>query len=198
MGDETVAEDHCMHFERFWSAYPRRVAKGAAKKKFDALTKDFSAEELKDFTDELVNAIDAQKRNRKELEASGQFVPQWKHATTWLNGQCWTDEIKSVSEIREEQKERTITYCTCGQIATQQENLCPRCWTDKHSDKTVLREQWHKLGIKKKTTWRDACQTYLKEQNLMSMLPPGLRSSGTTPTSTDSSLKSEKYSDQYE
>jgi hypothetical protein len=119
-----------LDFERFWSAYPRKVAKGAARKKWESLIKGLDPEAIKEFTDEVIGSLDAQKKNRRELEGTSQFVPIWKHPTTWLNGECWNDEIKSIQEIRDESKGQKAK-CACGQEAFFK-TLCCRCFSNKY------------------------------------------------------------------
>ena len=122
------------HFERFWSIYPRKVAKGQAKKTWGKMVKGMTDAEEHEFADLLVGAINAQKKGRQEHDRTGQFVPPWKHPTTWLNGECWNDEIKSIQEIREESNVQNPA-CHCGHksfITTQKQWLC--CWhySEKH------------------------------------------------------------------
>lgn len=65
-------------FDVFWTAYPRRVGKGAARKAFAKAIK------LTDL--------------RTMLEAIDRYVahkPDWQHychPATWLNGERWDDE----------------------------------------------------------------------------------------------------------
>lgn len=69
------------HFDAFWKAYPKKVAKSTANKVFDKLKVD----------DELLNkilfALEKQKQSRQWQDK--QFIP---HATTWLNQRRWEDE----------------------------------------------------------------------------------------------------------
>lgn len=65
-------------FEAFWKSYPRRVAKGAARKAWDKAIKKASLETmLKAITDYV-----AKKPEKIDF----------KHPATWLNGECWDDE----------------------------------------------------------------------------------------------------------
>ena len=127
------------NFTRFWEAYPRKVSKGQAQKAWEKLNPD------DDLTTKIVLALSAQKKWRGAAHNANEFVPPWKHPATWLNSQCWLDEIGSHSELKEKQHE-TITFCKCGKKATQQESLCARCYTDKYSSQgatgtDVLRER---------------------------------------------------------
>lgn len=67
-------------FDQFWEVYPRKVAKGAAKKAYRNALKRATAEEI------LAGA----KRYAKFLAGSDpQFIA---HAASWLNADRWLDE----------------------------------------------------------------------------------------------------------
>jgi hypothetical protein len=78
---------YAQHFESFWSYYPRKVGRGAAKKAFTKAV--FTAAELgkSDLAQRIIKAamLLAQDPNLPNL----QFVP---HAVTWLNREGWEDE----------------------------------------------------------------------------------------------------------
>lgn len=65
-------------FEAFWRCYPRRVAKGAARKAFDKAIKKTTLEAM-------IKAI-------TEYVAKKPEKIDFKHPATWLNGECWDDE----------------------------------------------------------------------------------------------------------
>lgn len=71
-------------FEEFWRAYPRRngvkSGKAGARKKYDKALKQISAEEI----------LSAVKKYAETDAVKRGFA---KDASTWLNGQCWADEI---------------------------------------------------------------------------------------------------------
>jgi hypothetical protein len=75
-------------FDRFWAAYPRRVAKAAAVKAFTKLRAD------DDLLQRILAALSEAKRSPGWLKDGGQFVP---HPATWLNGRRWEDEPTSAS-----------------------------------------------------------------------------------------------------
>lgn len=75
---ETYIETYAQ-FEKFWSAYPRRVSKRAALKAFE------SALGRASFDDVLAGAI--RFANDPNLP-QGEFIP---YPTTWLNGDRWDD-----------------------------------------------------------------------------------------------------------
>lgn len=72
-------------FEQFWSVWPKRVGKEAAKKAWAKIK----------ITDDLlitiIKAVNTQKATWTDL----QFV---KNPATWLNGKCWEDEILPASQ----------------------------------------------------------------------------------------------------
>jgi hypothetical protein len=68
-------------FDRFWAAYPRRVAKEAARKAFEAAIKGGTAVEA------LIEGA-----RRYAGERAGQEPRYTKHPATWLHGGCWEDE----------------------------------------------------------------------------------------------------------
>jgi hypothetical protein len=71
-------------FEEWWRQYPRRVAKGAARKAF----KRTLAKKIASF-DQLLNGA-----MRYAAERHGEDPQFTKHPASWLNGECWLDEPK--------------------------------------------------------------------------------------------------------
>lgn len=69
-------------FDRFWSAYPRKVGKLAARKAWLSLSDD-----LPDIED-LLAAIERSKRSSQWSRDGGQFIP---HPATWLRQGRWDD-----------------------------------------------------------------------------------------------------------
>jgi hypothetical protein len=70
-------------FTAFWDCYPRRVAKGAARRAWRNAVKKADP----------VLIVAGAREFRAAVEAEGreaQFVP---HPSTWLNGERWADEI---------------------------------------------------------------------------------------------------------
>jgi hypothetical protein len=68
-------------FEAFWRAYPRKVAKDAARRAFAAA--------IKRGADPAILIAGAQ---RYAIERQGEPPRFTKHPATWLNGGCWEDE----------------------------------------------------------------------------------------------------------
>ncbi len=72
-------------FDKFWNAYPRKVAKGDARKAWKALK---PSEEL------AFQIIESVKQQAQSLESwqkdNGKFIP---YPATWLRAERWNDEI---------------------------------------------------------------------------------------------------------
>ena len=73
-------------FDAFWSAYPKKVGKGAAEKAFSKLSPALLPQ--------MLSAIDTQKKSDQWKKDGGQFIP---NPTTWLNQRRWEDELPKPS-----------------------------------------------------------------------------------------------------
>jgi hypothetical protein len=89
---------HSAHFEQFWKAYPRKVGKGAAQKAWAMAVRKADPERI-------VEGVE-----RYPWPEDPSFVP---HASTWLNGQRWEDELPgmkprklSQAELDEQERKR--------------------------------------------------------------------------------------------
>lgn len=76
-------------FDSFWSAYPRKVNKPAAKKAFAKLKVD------SELMTQMLAAINKQRLSEQWIKDSGRFIP---HPATWLNGERWTDETQEAAK----------------------------------------------------------------------------------------------------
>lgn len=74
-------------FEQFWNEYPRKENKKKAKDKFLTLKTDLF--------DTIMSAVALQKQMPKWREG---IIP---HASTWLNGERWNDELDSKTGVVE-------------------------------------------------------------------------------------------------
>jgi hypothetical protein len=78
-------------FEEFWSIYPRRVAKGAARKAFaSAIRRGIDP-------DVIIAGVEMYAVTR-----AGEPQKYTKHPATWLNHECWEDEPPSGAIIDED------------------------------------------------------------------------------------------------
>jgi hypothetical protein len=73
-------------FLTFWDAYPRKVGKDAAWKKWKSRNGD------RPFLDDLLLSLEKQKSSEQWIKDGGQFIP---HPATWLNQGRWADEIET-------------------------------------------------------------------------------------------------------
>lgn len=82
-------------FSIFWGCYPRKVAKGTARKSFEKAIKKTTLESMLD-------AITRYVANK----------PQWcdyKHPSTWLQAESWDDEWEPTQAKAPKPEEREIT-----------------------------------------------------------------------------------------
>jgi hypothetical protein len=70
-------------FNTFWQAYPKKVAKPQALKAFNKLKPD------NQLLQQMLSAIEKQKKSPEWTKQSGQFIP---YPGTWLNDYRWEDE----------------------------------------------------------------------------------------------------------
>jgi hypothetical protein len=86
--DQKLSDDDAVDsaelFTRFWSLYPRKVGKEAARKAWDKLTL------TSELFESMVTALGTQCLSSDWTKDSGQFIP---HPSTWLNGKRWEDEV---------------------------------------------------------------------------------------------------------
>ena len=80
-------------FEEFWSAYPKKVGKGYARKCFERLKVSKSLLEV------MLNAIESQKRSEMWQKEKGSFIP---NPSTWLNQERWLDCLEEINLERKE------------------------------------------------------------------------------------------------
>jgi hypothetical protein len=76
-------------FGRFWSAYPRKEAKQAAKKAFAKIKPEEALLEI------MIAALERQKKSAAWLKDKGQFIP---HASTWLNGRRKSQKLSDLPQ----------------------------------------------------------------------------------------------------
>lgn len=108
-------------FDRFWAAYPRKVAKPNALKAFNKINPD----------DELLmtmlSAIENQKKSEQWIKDSGQFIP---HPATWLNQRRWEDDlpnaVKGKTVNAQDYEQRDYTGVQDELIRRQNERFAAR------------------------------------------------------------------------
>jgi hypothetical protein len=72
-------------FDAFWSVYPRKVAKGHARKAFGKACKLADPAEIVAAVSKFAHAM---------RDTDKQYIP---HPTTWLNGERWEDDMDDVA-----------------------------------------------------------------------------------------------------
>jgi len=85
---------YSVDFLKFYGLYPLKKEKKAAFKKWTFLKKQNQLPSL----DIILSAIEKQIKWRENT--NGEFRPEWKHPTTWLNKGCWDDEINTDTKIK--------------------------------------------------------------------------------------------------
>jgi uncharacterized protein YdaU (DUF1376 family) len=78
-------------FNRFWQAYPRKVAKAAAEKAFAKVRPD------QQLLETILSSLEVSRKSPGWLKDNGQFIP---HAATWLNGRRWEDNVTPIQTQR--------------------------------------------------------------------------------------------------
>lgn len=79
-------------FDLFWQAYPRRTAKGAARKAWAKLQPDAATVQA------MLDALVWQRQQPQWLKDGGQYIPM---PATWLNQERWSDEPVALPQFGE-------------------------------------------------------------------------------------------------
>ena len=72
-------------FDAAWAAYPRKVAKGEARKAWIQTTR------IRPPLEQMIEAIENHKQSEQWLDQAGKFIP---HFATWLRREQWADEFE--------------------------------------------------------------------------------------------------------
>lgn len=75
-------------FDEFWSAYPKKVGKGAAEKAW-------AKAKVGNHLEQVLQALDVQKHSEQWRKDNGQFIP---NPATWINQRRWEDELVTVDD----------------------------------------------------------------------------------------------------
>ena len=84
-------------FADFWGAYPRKVGKVAARRAYIKALKIASHDEIMFGLSQQIPAMQSKEK---------QFIP---HASTWLNGERWTDEPEQPNRMAERGRSQANT-----------------------------------------------------------------------------------------
>lgn len=71
------------NFEKFWSAYPKKISKKKSRQVFERIDCPL---------DEILKGLEVWKLADQWMKDDGQFIP---HPTTWLNQERWKDEVSA-------------------------------------------------------------------------------------------------------
>ena len=91
-------KDQC--FQRFWEVYPRKVAKGYARKAFAKAASKCNPDLIVESA-----ALFASQVRDKEMK----FIP---HPSTWLSGERWLDEVESIEGASNTQRLQSLMNVT--------------------------------------------------------------------------------------
>jgi len=91
--NDTRKEDniYSQNFLNYWKEYPNKAAKKKAQEVWKKLEK---REDMEALLPTLLDAIENQKKAKEIKKTNCEFVPEWPHGATWLNGRRWEDEIE--------------------------------------------------------------------------------------------------------
>ena len=81
--NQSIKKEDIYPFEEFWSAYPKKKAKEAAKKAWLKLKPDETLGK------EIIQAVTESAKTKDWLKENGKYIP---HPATYLNGKRWEDE----------------------------------------------------------------------------------------------------------
>lgn len=87
-------------FEQFRSEYP------GTKRGLNTELENFLKKNNHESVELLLPALNKEKSYKEKLSQSGQFVPQWKNMSTWINNKCWEETFPV---IKPESKQKTIS-----------------------------------------------------------------------------------------
>ncbi len=87
--DERVCVSLKSLFEKFWRAYPKKVAKIAAERTFERIVRREKAQDREAFVERLCRALAKQRQSDDWQREEGRYVP---YPATWLNAGRWEDE----------------------------------------------------------------------------------------------------------
>ena len=112
-------------FDRFWAAYPRKTDKQDAKKAFFRLKPDEALLQT------MLAAIEKQKKSAQWAEESGRFIP---HASTWLNGCRWEDELPRATGKRVSAQDYSQREYTEEQLLAVSDDLLDEARKYRHKE----------------------------------------------------------------
>lgn len=115
-------------FEEFWKLYPRKCAKGDARKAWAQTAK------IRPPIAQLLKAVYAARASEQWQKDSGSFIP---YPATWLRGERWDDQLEVDLSQLESPTGKVCAYC--GKTASSQVNGKWAC--DADFDKAMNNEK---------------------------------------------------------
>lgn len=107
-------------FDKWYSHYPRKKDKGHARKAFERIN---PSEEM---VEGMINAIDLQIKEMEVRRQRGLQVPDWKYPATWLNGECWLDEVDLQPDFIDESVKKLNNPAKIGESTKEYEQRLMR------------------------------------------------------------------------
>jgi hypothetical protein len=122
------------NFQKFWSAYPRKVGKDAAAKAFEKRKVDYV------LLGAIMAALEEQKQSQQWQRDGGQYIP---HPATWLNQGRWQDVVESEpqftdAELAVASKVRSAAFARCPHE--------PECATRAECVRLIAQEQRQRVS----------------------------------------------------
>jgi len=129
----------------FWPTYPRDLCNRVGSKT-KALTSAKMRIKSADIANVVISGLREQMRYYRKVKAKGGHASEWKMpmVVTWLNGEQWSNEIGSHSEL---QRKTEVKNCSCGAKANIQ-NFCWKCYETKVGAKDWREEKIWAFFIK--------------------------------------------------
>lgn len=87
-----LSEQDARDFEQFWSAYPRKTAKGDARKAW------IQTRAIRPPINIVVERVKAYVAWREDLAVRREFVPALAYPATWLRAERWSDAFDTQAE----------------------------------------------------------------------------------------------------
>ena len=115
-------------FEQFWRVYPRKCAKGDARKAWK------QTEKIRPTLPELLKAVYAARASKQWLKDDGDFVP---YPASWLRSERWDDVLEVDLSQLDSPRGRVCGYC--GNPAIGMVNGIHHC--REHFDKAMSSEK---------------------------------------------------------
>jgi hypothetical protein len=84
------SETRVDHFDEFWTHYPNKVGKFAARRVWERLKPDAALRDV------ILTALERQKSASQWLKESGRFIP---NPATWLHQGRWMDEVVNADDL---------------------------------------------------------------------------------------------------